>query len=115
MTMFPDLEPDDVHRRVDAKWDFTGPLPVPKPGWMRCGFCGSDVIQARHWKRHERRGGTVRYRCDLSVKCCDCSAVWIHGIAVPDEWWHRYKHLFPGARILWRDGLDLLRKHGADL
>lgn len=83
--LFPSLTAGQVHAATAARWDLSGALPVPRPGWLACPVCGCETVQPRFWRWHVRSGGpTVVGRCDVSFKCCDCAAVWVHGVAVPD-------------------------------
>lgn len=79
---------------TDTYWDCTGPLPVPRPGWLLCPVCGSAAVVVRFWRFHTRPdGATVPRRCDVSVKCAACAAVWPHGIAIgEDTWSRRFRH-----------------------
>lgn len=82
--MISRFAPDDVHARVAKRWDFNGPLPQPTPGWLRCPICGDEQPTPRYWRFHQRPASSVRWRCDVSFKCTDCSHVWVHGIPLPD-------------------------------
>lgn len=89
-----------------GRWDIDGVLPVPLPGWLACPVCRAEEIQAREWMFHVRKGSHANpYRCDVSFKCCDCSAVWWHGVAVPQAMFDARKS---AARIDWRRARELL-------
>ena len=108
--MFPDLDAGQVAAATAARWDLSGPLPVARPGWLACPVCHTDGVQVRHWRFHERSATpTVRWRCDVSMKCCDCGAVWVHGVALTDEAWERREPKVT-TLIQWRRGLKLLEE-----
>lgn len=73
-----------------ARWRFVpfgspilGMVPVPRPGWLSCGFCGSEGVVVRGWQFHVRPGKpSIPYRCDVHVKCAQCAAGWWHGVAL---------------------------------
>lgn len=111
---FPDLSAEEVHAAVAAKWDLSGPLPVPRGDWLRCPVCGSDAMQIRHWFWHARDHAVIPWRCDLSVKCAACSAVWLHGIAVPADYYDRHSERSHKRLIGWRDGRRMLEETHAE-
>ena len=58
---------------------------------------------------HARKGTHANpYRCDVSFKCCDCSAVWTHGVAIPEAMFTTR----PASRIPWRQAKALLDDPG---
>lgn len=100
---FPALPAEQVHERVAARWDLSGPAPVPYPGWMACPVCRCEQIQIRWWKWHVRPPkATVPWRCDVSIKCTDCSALWTHGIPVPEDVFSRCARNLRRT-VAWRD------------
>lgn len=109
--MWPELTADEVLAATHAKWDLSGPLPVPAGGWLACPVCRDGRPQPRYWRWHRRAGKpTVPWRCDVSFKCVDCAAVWTHGIAV-DEQYYRSNATKPGRMITWREVRDVLDEH----
>lgn len=117
--LFPDLPADEVLAATAARWDTDGPLPVPRPGWLACPVCRCELVQPRYWRFHLRDGATVAARCDVSVKCTACAAVWIHGVALDAKTHGRMVRLTGGRRrgrdahIGWREARQLLAAHGA--
>lgn len=107
---FPALSAEDVLANVEARWDLTGPLPVPRGEWLACPVCRAGQPQPRHWNFH-RHGTTHPWRCDVSWKCISCSAVWIHGVAVPQS---MYVAAVPHNRaqriIQWREARQILEE-----
>lgn len=107
--IFAELAVDEVHAAVAARWDLSGPLPTPRDGWLRCPVCAAQRLQIRHWHWHTRDNATVPHRCDVAFKCADCSAVWLHGVPVPPDYW--YRNATAAARVGWRDGRRMLEEH----
>lgn len=84
MNIFPDHDLEQIVQRVNARWDLSGEFPMPR--WQpACPCCGSDDIQARHWTFGKRPGHRVEHRCDVSMKCCDCSLVFTFGVPIPSS------------------------------
>lgn len=109
--MFPDLDAAAVLAATEARWDTSGALPVPRPGWLACPVCRHDVVQPRWWRFHTRDDSpTIRGRCDVSIKCCACAAVWPHGVALDDRTYARMtrSRRRPRERIGWREAQKLL-------
>ncbi|MFH5833758.1 hypothetical protein [Halalkalibaculum sp. DA384] len=96
---FPTFTPEEVRDRIRRMWDFSGPVPLPKFA-PQCLVCGHDEILCKHWRFHIRksRHSSSIYRCDVGMKCTACSAVWQHGLVVPEA-------MHPGKRriIHWRE------------
>lgn len=90
----------DAIERVKARWDFSRRLPYPK--WkVRCPCCDSQDTIIRNWTFNTREtGGKTPFRCNVGIKCTDCSMAWIHGLVVPEEVWRD----FGGKRIERREG-----------
>jgi hypothetical protein len=79
-----------VLAETDRHWDLSGDLPMPRPGWLKCPVCGAADPVIRFWRFHTRPpGATLRRRCDVSVKCSACAAVWPHGLAIDEATWNR--------------------------
>ena len=109
--LFPDVPLEDVLAATERRWDTSRALPVPRPGWLACPVCRGEVIQPRFWRFHERDGRpTTPWRCDVSFKCCDCAAVWIHGVALPAETWAGRPNQRVNRQIQWRDARRLLEE-----
>lgn len=112
MSLFPDLDAGQVLEATSARWDLSGPLPVPHPGWLVCPVCGGTSIQPRFWRFHERSGKpTVRGRCDVSFKCTLCAVVWIHGVALDVDAWERRKPTRVNVKVHWREARDIIEEH----
>ena len=110
--MFPDLTADQVLDATRTRWDLTGPVPTPKPGWLACPVCSCDVVQPRWWRFHQRTGSpTVPWRCDVSFKCTSCAHVWVHGLVLDaDAWARRADARTTGRHITWRRARQLLEQ-----
>lgn len=93
-------------------WDLDVPLPVPVGDWLACPVCRSAGPRIRWWRYHLRgKSETTPYRCDVSFKCVECGAVWMHGVVVPVEHWDRRP--FPHRdrqTIAWRHGRELIER-----
>ena len=112
--VFPSLSKEEILKRAEEAWDLSGDFPIPKD-IIRCPVCGSKEIQARYWLFHPSGNpdSRVKYRCDVSFKCTRCSAVWVHGVAIPEELYK--KHISePGKqssmRYSWREVKKILEQ-----
>ena len=111
--VFPPLSKDQILKRVEESWDLSGDFPMPKD-IIKCPVCGSKEIQARFWAFHLSSDphSRVPYRCDVSFKCTRCSAIWIHGIAIPEEMYKKHASLEPGKQASklyrWREVKKIL-------
>lgn len=106
---FPDLTAAEVHAATAARWNTTGPVPVPHDGWLACPVCRTDRPQPRWWRFHQRTGATVPWRRDISFKCVSCAHVWTHGVVLDqDAWGRRARPRETGRHIGWRDVRDLI-------
>lgn len=106
--IFPGLTALEVEAATAAKWDKSGPLPLPLGEWLACPVCSNGTVQARFWKFHTRESPTnMPGRCDVSFKCCSCAAVWCHGVALDRE---TFKRMITGRnnRIEWREARQIL-------
>jgi hypothetical protein len=77
-----DLSKEEILERVNSAWNLSGAFPVPKCK-VKCPVCRSNDIfikQCVFFKRKEND-----YRADVSFKCTYCSAVWTHGVVVPEK------------------------------
>lgn len=110
MSMFPNLDRDEVLAATEAHWDLAGVIPVPLGDWLTCPVCGDDTPQLRFCRFHGRDGDepTVPFRCDMSFKCTACAAVWVHGVALSDEAWDRRPSEHGDRPIHWRIAERLL-------
>ncbi len=103
---------EDIMARVAARWDLSAPLPVPRPGWLRCPVCRAPDVIPKEWRTiriREPAGHRFPFRCDVSFKCLDCSAVWVHGLPFDDVSGRRLAG-GDGPRVVhWREGVGLLR------
>lgn len=106
---WPDLDAGQVLAAVEARWDLTGPFPIPRGTWLRCPVCGAGDPQPRYWRFWERSGTpTIRYRCDVSFKCVDCSALYpTFGVPLPDDYWHQHARK-PGRQIWHREARKIM-------
>jgi hypothetical protein len=118
--VFPELTPEEIHERVATRWDlYSWAYPLPKFHAV-CPWCGADELHARTWGFHDRHphmerdvdSGRVRYRCDVSMKCCFCGNVQTWGVAVPDEWWLERMSWSSTSSVTWRDALRIARDRG---
>lgn len=98
-TLFPSLAPDEVAERIARRWQIRGGL-YPMPRWaITCPVCWSQEIQLRHHHYHRRPGKSNPFRCDVSVKCCECSNVLVFGLVVTQEVYAKSG----GRRHEWRE------------
>lgn len=97
----------DVHERVAQHWDLTQQLPLPKQ-WIKCPVCRSEEVIVRYWKFHVRLpivASLSPHRCDVSMKCKQCSAVWLHGVVITKEY---YDERPKSGNITAREGRKIL-------
>jgi len=104
---FPNFNGKSVLKMVQKHWDFSHSVPLPKFE-LHCPICGHDEILLKHWVYFLRKNprSANPHRCDVYMKCTACSAVWQHGLVVPED-------IYPGGSrtvILWRDVKDELQK-----
>ncbi len=110
-----EFDANEVLRATSEYWDLSGPLPVP--WWhvqLSCPVCGYSTTTIRWWQTHSRPDSVVRHRVDVSMKCCRCAAIWMHGVAVPDAWWRKWGHPKPG-HIPRDKGRRMLEEAGIEL
>lgn len=80
---------DEVLAATDVMWDLSGPFPMPRDD-IRCPVCRCDALMIRNWKYHVRPPhATLRWRCDVNLKCCACAAIWTHGVAVSQAYFDK--------------------------
>lgn len=109
MGLFPDLDPQQILDNVAARWDLSGPFPIPLGDWLACPVCRSAEVQPRYWEWvHLGAEHSVRARCNVSFKCVACSAVWVHGVALQEDYYRR--NAVQHGRVGWRE----VRKHLAE-
>lgn len=104
-----------ITARIAERWDLLAPLPVPRPGWLKCPVCRAVDVIPREWRigtRNLPRGAALRrlpWRIDVGFKCLDCSTIWWHGLAVTET--AALRRLVPhGTRVIhWREAAGLLR------
>lgn len=114
--LFPDAWTDGKDERIAEHWDLSYPLPVPRvvPLCPMCGpfTRGGGRLVLKDWKFHKRTrtGSKFPWRCDVRLKCVDCSYVPIYGIAIPQQMWeHAYAHYCQVNQwISWRKGKQVL-------
>lgn len=113
--VFPDLPASEILVATYRMWDASGPLPVPRPGWLRCPICGTERPQPRYWELHQRTGDhAVFCRCDVSFKCVLCAYVWVHGVALDEETWTRMRgqvRRHRRSQIGWREAKTMLENY----
>ena len=109
MTPKSENSADGIMVTVRQHWDLDGKLPVPVGLWLQCPVCRSVNVLLREWRigrRNQPRGAERRrlpFRCDVSFKCLECSAVWPHGIPL-DEQTGRRLQPGRGVRVVhWRE------------
>lgn len=88
--LFPDHYAEGRDQRVDLHWDLRWPAPVPRE-IPPCPVCPDGRAVAKDWRFHSVAvaGSPRPWRCDVRFKCVDCSAVWQHGVAIPEA---MYRH-----------------------
>jgi len=103
------VEPvEDVAQRVARHWDLSGMFPMPK--WdVQCPVCRSPLVQYRRVLFFRRRRFHNPYRCDVDMKCRDCSAIWTHGVVIPEEMYYRHCKRREGCLYEWKAVRSLLR------
>lgn len=111
--LFPDGHADGMQQRVRAFWNLDYPLPTPhEPIVCKCG----GVMVCKQWWFHDRTktGTSDPWRCDVQTKCIDCSAVTVHGVAVPESMWRKRPRPNPPRDkwIYWRQAKAVLTKAG---
>lgn len=112
---WPDLSADEVLAAVEQRWDLSGAVPVPRGEWLACPVCRAGQPQPRYWKWHMRpSGATLVWRCDVAFKCTACSACWIHGVAVPRDYYERHvpKRNRRMHKVGWRKARRALEGNG---
>ena len=114
--IFPSLSKEQILKRVEEAWDLSGDFPMPKD-IIRCPVCGSKEIQAQVWAFHRSSTPNISripYRCDIGFKCTRCSAIWTHGVAIPEEMYKKHASLEPGkrasVRYSWREVKKILEQ-----
>lgn len=109
--LFPGYDVEAVLAATATYWDTSGPIPVPRPGWLACPVCRHRTVQPRYWRFFRRPHATIPGRCDVSFKCVGCAAVWTHGVALDDDTYIRMttsRKRPPNGRIGWREARQLL-------
>ena len=92
---------EQVETRVRGFWDLSNGFPMPR-NTLLCPVCRSPEVGIKHCRffKVNHKPKTTPYRCDVSFKCFNCSAVWMHGVPVPKE---AFKCLHNGGRAwTWR-------------
>lgn len=114
--IFPDAHRDGQDARIAQMWDLSWPLPVPHvmPSCPGCVFPPGRMV-VKDWKFHRQRTGSkAPWRCDVRLKCIDCSLVTIYGIAIPEAMWQTAQDTFAKTNqwINWRQGKQILTEAG---
>lgn len=105
--MFPDQAPPGRDERIARFWSLDRPLPVPVT-MPDCPVCGGLLV-FKDWRFHARKntGSTAPWRCDVRLKCIDCSHVPQFGVAVPEPY-YRAGCTHSEQWIGWREGKRIL-------
>jgi len=83
--IFPAYSEEEVLNRVSKAWTIEEGDVFPLPKFVvECPVCKSVDIQARNWQFTLKDSGGNKYRCNVSFKCTQCSAVWTHGVVIPE-------------------------------
>lgn len=110
MRFFP--RADGLERTQEA-W-ILDPLPHPRFD-LACPVCkrGSTrfgTVMIRGWKYHDRQTKHANQdrtrRCDVSFKCIECSAVWVHGLVVTER--HYQERAQERRDWHWRLGMQMI-------
>ena len=114
--IFPPLSKEEILKHVKENWDLSGDFPLPQ-FTVHCPVCGSEEVQLQFVSFHPSREpdtSRVPYRCVVGFKCTRCSAMWAHGIAIPEEMYR--KHIPLGAEkqdsksYTWREVKKILEQ-----
>lgn len=58
---------------------------------MRCPVCQSREVITKKYNFHSHlKERTIPWRVDVTMKCCDCAAVWLHGVALSEDDFRRW-------------------------
>jgi hypothetical protein len=107
-TLAPAYNTDTVLSRVEAKWNLSRGLPLPR--WNITCLCGAQAesggIQIRYWQFARQDGKSHPWRCNVSTKCTVCSKVETYGLVVSQAYYEARngKHYIP-----WREGIRELQ------
>jgi hypothetical protein len=72
-------------------WYMVHGFPFPRDE-RKCPYCEECSLIIKRWHYHKKALSENPYRCDVNMKCCECAAVWIHGISIErDDWMLRRK------------------------
>lgn len=107
---------EEVLRNMGECWEWRQGFPCPNPldssfyYMMGCPVCRSNLWCISQWQfleRDPRSGEEDRplmtrfpYRCNLTLKCTQCSHVWPHGLPVPPEEEGKREGIFRRAEVL---------------
>lgn len=83
---------DQIHHSVRMRWDLSGPIPSPRPRMITC--CGETAfypqrVEFFEWPPEQQH--RVYGRCNVRMKCCRCSKVQDHGVALREVDYERMK------------------------
>ena len=76
------LTEQEIFNRVEKIWDLSGPFPLPYKLFL-CPVCRANETIIKQCQFFKRSGHN--FRCDVAFKCTVCSAVWPHGVKVPEK------------------------------
>lgn len=108
-SFFHEEEEGEILARVAYKWEFVDGFPFPR--WnLFCPTCRSNDLQYRghlFWNKGEAQG--IPYRCDVSIKCRDCSYILDFGIPLTKE---QFDQMVPDdtshKKYYWREVQEIL-------
>lgn len=101
MDMLTSPDVDAVEQAVLEVWTFESGFPtIRDDADVSCGYCGGRLL-IRWWryfaKEDRHKNITTPYRCDVSTKCCRCSALGTFGVVVPRDVWENLDPRVPGV------------------
>ena len=101
MNLWPDVE--DPLERCSRVWNLDGEFPLPYFQY-KCPICTGSSARIKDFKFHIKKDSPSKYRCDVVFKCIHCSAVWAHGVIVPEKMFL----VREGRNYSWREARDII-------
>lgn len=110
MNLWPDVV--DSLTRCEKLWTIYDEFPLPKRQFD-CPVCSDprDNARIKHFLFHEKTVSPSKYRCDVVFKCINCSAVWVHGVVIPEEMFLKRQ----ARKYTWREARDIIEKNKRNL